>query len=105
MVSQFSIKMSGLAREDLRSIVRYYAVDLENPSGAAKIYRTIHERINSLRVFPERGRIYPMKDGRTIRLVSSGSFNIYFKVDVNSKNVIILRIAHAHRATEELFRA
>ena len=57
MASRFRVEWTEAATKDFEEIISFIARD--SPLNAAKIYRRIRKRANSLRLFPGRGHTVP----------------------------------------------
>ena len=57
MSDQYDVQWAEVAKNDLKEIINYIAVD--SPENAMKILKKIKQKAASLYTFPERGRIVP----------------------------------------------
>lgn len=53
----FKVRWSLAASQDLESIVDFVARD--TPQGARRVLRNLHKRAETLKTFPQRGRVVP----------------------------------------------
>lgn len=98
---KFKIIMMSLAREKLRNILHYYAVELNNPNSARKICGEITKK-NDLSDMPF---IYPIYDvdpwkHREIRHFTVRNHIVYYKADETLKTVFVFKIVGAAQNPE-----
>jgi len=90
MPKEYEIEWTETARDDLNEIVDYIAVDsIEN---AIRINDTSISKVDSLKYFPNRGRIVPelRKFGiDNYREIIFTPYRIFFRIENNSKAVIL----------------
>ena len=91
-MSNYSVKMTGRALNDLERICEYIATSRIKPDDGLSIFGSIEERVMSLEDFPheyrERGvGIYAKKGYGQI---SVGDFTIIYRVDESQKAVVIV---------------
>ena len=55
MSDKYDVIWSYVAEDDLRNIIEYIAED--NPANASKVFKKIKQKVSSLYILPERGRI------------------------------------------------
>jgi len=90
---QYKIIWSSSFFKELDKICRYVATELKEPKISKKIYRSIVEKINSLKIFPERYIKFQIKDIE-FRKISFKNFIIIYQVDFKLREVLILHIFH-----------
>lgn len=54
---EFKISVPSSVKKDIEEIINYYTI--ERPEYAEKIFKAIFDQINSLKYFPNKGRIVP----------------------------------------------
>jgi len=88
------VLVSPEAANDLRKIHAYIALELQNPSAAAKAVKDLRESVEALQTFPERGKpldsVLPVHT--PFRYLVCGSYRIFYLTDGNT--VEIIRILH-----------
>lgn len=84
------IRWTEEAERWLREIHDYIA--RENPA-ALKTARGIHEKVQSLSSFPERGSIHTGKSGRPFRILLYGHYRIAYSLN-QDQDVTVLGIFH-----------
>ncbi len=92
------------AKLDLYNIDEYISVELLAPHSAQKILGSIERKINSLRVFPERGVLYDKEPwhSKGVRVVQVKHYKIVFQIDKKARSVTILHIIYAKRDLDAL---
>jgi toxin ParE1/3/4 len=93
------VTKSPESRKDLEAIWSYIAKD--SPTAASSMLRRINHNIDSLRHAPYRGEAQP-QFGENIRRIIVDNYLVFYRVE---EKVQILRIYHAARKWEDLFRA
>ena len=91
----FKIVWTFRARGDLRDIASFIAVD--NPSAALKLGDLIFARVDSLKNFPELGRIVPERNQPDLREIIVRDYRIIYRVKKKEKCLEILRVWHGAR--------
>ncbi|WP_299440029.1 type II toxin-antitoxin system RelE/ParE family toxin [uncultured Rhodospira sp.] len=93
MTAPWRLDWRPMAREDLRSIVRYIGRD--NPSRARTFGREVRDKVSRLANHPEMGR--PGRPGLPdgIReLVAHPGYVVFYRLHTETRTVEILRIKH-----------
>lgn len=91
------------ARQDIKDIIRYYAVDKANPSAAENVVRAIRDTCKRAGEDPETGRARPdIRPGVRVKLVRGYPFAVYFRIAQPGAafRVQILRILHQRRSVD-----
>ena len=83
------------SREDLRAISIFIARD--NPAAALQLGDVIFQRMDSLRSFPELGRVVPERGEPNIREIVVGNYRVVYRFRREQKKVEILRVWHGAR--------
>jgi plasmid stabilization system protein ParE len=83
------------SREDLRAISIFIARD--NPAAALQLGDVIFQRMDSLRSFPELGRVVPERGEPNIREIVVGNYRVVYRFRREQKTVEILRVWHGAR--------
>lgn len=84
---------SDVARNDLRAIHDYIALDSE--LYAKKTVRDIVERGSTLQSMPERGRVVPELNDPHVREIFVYSYRVIYQI--SSAGVEVLTVIHDHR--------
>lgn len=87
------VKWSHPARDDLRAIHDY--ISLDSRFYAKKVVRDIVETAETIRDFPERGRIVPEVNEPGVREVFVYSYRLLYQVSRN--DIYILAVVHGRR--------
>jgi len=93
----YSVKLTELARKDLRGIYEYFAFTRLEPRFARKIKQRIVDKLKSLNEMPHRYPVYqeePWKS-RGLRQVGIGGYCCFYFV--REKSVEVIRIMYGDR--------
>jgi toxin ParE1/3/4 len=96
----FKIVWTLRSRADLRDIATFIAKD--NPDAALRLGALIFDRVNSLKKFPELGRVVPERNQPAIREIVVKNYRTIYRVRKNEKIVEILRVWHGARGETEV---
>lgn len=96
----YQIRLSHSARSDLKAIVRYISVD--DPDHALRFGRFLIQHANDLGHFPERGRVVPEFDEKSIREIIVREYRIIYRLNQKRQEIEIIRFWHAARGIPEL---
>lgn len=104
MNDNFVVQFTALAIDDLRGIFNYISFTLENPESAEKIVKRIREKLFDLSHNPEGYPLVSIKklEEYEVHKIIIGNYISFFRVDNNSKKVIILRIVYGKRNLETM---
>jgi plasmid stabilization system protein ParE len=91
----FKIIWARQAREDLRDIVTFIALD--NPIAAETFGYLLMTKVDTLASFPRLGRIVPEENDEDIREVIFRSYRIVYLVIEKQQVVAIMRVWHGAR--------
>lgn len=95
----YEISMTPQAKDDLRGIYEYIAVDLQSPQNAAGQLDRLEESIDSLDKMPERFRVYEKEPwrSRNLRIMPMDNF-LFFYIPDNEDNVVtVIRVLYGGR--------
>lgn len=95
----YKIIFSQQANLDLREISEYISLTLSSPNTATNLLNKLEKAILSLKIFPERYRVYqtePLKS-KKIRLFPVANYIILYTTDIPSKIVNIIRVIYGKR--------
>jgi plasmid stabilization system protein ParE len=96
----FKIIWSRQAREDLRDIVSFIALD--NPPIAEKFGFRLMSSVDSLANFPELGRFVPEEQDQNVREIIVRPYRIIYRLQAEKQTVAIARIWHGARGEPEI---
>lgn len=91
------IVWSPLAVERLEAVFEYISND--NLAAAQKMVDRILKRVDSLAMFPERGRKVPETNREEIREVFEGEYRLIYRV--SSKKIFVLTIRNFKQLLQE----
>ncbi len=106
MVTRYEVIVTEPAKKDLFEIGHYIKFSIKE-AGIAEIFISgLLQKLSLLKTFPNR---YPRLDdeelsNRGIRSISFKTHLIFYKVDIISKKVIILRIGYARRNWNQILK-
>jgi toxin ParE1/3/4 len=83
------IVWSPLAVDRVSEIAGYIAQD--NPVAAESWINTVFKKVEDLKAFPERGRIVPETDSKTIRELIYGNYRIIYRLEEKRLSVLTVR--------------
>jgi plasmid stabilization system protein ParE len=98
----FRVILTPRAQQDLRSVTKFIAE--HDRDAAQKFGYKLVEVSLSLNRMPERGRVVPEFDDRTIRELIHRSYRIIYQVDRTLGMVCVLRFWHAARGEPNLYK-
>jgi toxin ParE1/3/4 len=101
MKKSYDVGWSETANEDLLSVIEYIA--RENPLQASKIFGEIKKRAESLRAFPDRGRVVPELQDQGItpyRELINGPWRIMYRVSEDI--VYVLSVLDSRQNVEDI---
>jgi toxin ParE1/3/4 len=88
------------SQEDLQEIVSFIARD--NPNQALEVGNALIDKALSIGTFPERGRIVPELQVKSVREIIHGSYRIVYELLHNPDAVFVLRFWHAARGVPNI---
>jgi len=100
-INIYTVNVSKNARNDLKEIIKY--ISKNNPMNALKVLKKIEDRMNTLKIFPERGGYIPelLKNNiKDYRQLIESPWRIIYRID--NKIVNILLIIDSRRNTQDL---
>ena len=96
----YQIVVTDIARDDLRSINRYIALD--SPDRAIRYVRVLLASVRKLAQFPDFGRPVSEFGRPDLREIVVGRYRIVYRVSHDAKKIEILRFWNGHRGTPEI---
>ncbi len=98
----YEIRMTLEAREDLRGIFEYIAVDLQSVQNAAGQLNRLEEAISSLDQMPERFRVYEKEPwhSRNLRVMPVDHYVVFYIPDNESHIVTVICVMYGGRDVE-----
>lgn len=106
MASEYAYCFTEKAEQDLDEILRYIAVDLDNPIAAKGFFEKVFDKIDTVRCFPESGALVDNEflADKAVRKLLVDHYVIYYKVFYDQKMLYIVRIAYGKRNLDEILR-
>ena len=95
----YTIHYTEKAEADLQEILYYVALDSGSRETTIRLWETIQKSIQVLETFPEAGvrpRFSPIRK-QGYRMLPSGRYLIFYKVQESSGQIMISRILHGAR--------
>jgi toxin ParE1/3/4 len=96
----FKVIWTEQAREDLRNIVAFIALD--DPLVAERYGLSLISKVDTLINFPRLGRVVPEIGLEDIREIIVRPYRIVYQVDERQQVIAIARVWHAARGEPEL---
>jgi plasmid stabilization system protein ParE len=95
------------AADDLNEIVSYLAVELDNPSAAAKFLDRLHGAIENICTFPESGArvLNEFLPNESIRKVLVDHYVLYYLPNAEAETIYVLRIIYGRRNMDEILKS
>lgn len=104
MASEYKIRFTRRAVQDVTGIVDYLAGELANPTAAAALKKKLGECLDTLRMFPQSGTLvknaYIPQTGIREKLI--GNYVLFYQPDAEMQAVYILRVVHGSRDLDEV---
>ncbi|MCX7656813.1 MAG: type II toxin-antitoxin system RelE/ParE family toxin [Treponemataceae bacterium] len=98
---EYKVSIPNSVKRDIEEIIEYYL--LERPDYAQKIFESITSRINSLKHFPQKGRIVPELREYNIneyREIIESYWRIIYRIEKN--HVEIFTVIDSRRNVQDL---
>jgi toxin ParE1/3/4 len=97
MSESFRVTVSDDTTDDLHEILSY--IQARSPQGAMTLAMRFHEAIEGLATMPFRYREVgkSRETGASVRSLPVEPYIIYFKVEEDDREVVVLRVLHAKR--------
>lgn len=95
----YKVEMTPRAKDDLRHLYKYIAIDLQSPKTAAgQLYR-LEEYIDSLSEMSERFRVYDKEPwrSRNLRIMHVNNYLVFYIPNHTDKVVSIVRVMYGGR--------
>ena len=101
---KYSVSLSLEAKEDLRSIASYISYTLKNKIAAHNQTQRIRKEIRDLNLFPKRFGLVEWEPWHSmdIHKMPVDNFVVYYLVQVDSREVIVVRIFYGGRDVERI---
>lgn len=92
----YEIRMTPQAKDDLRGIFEYIAIDLQSPQNAAGQLDRLEESINSLDHMPERFCVYDKEPwrGRNLRIMPVDNYLVFYIPNHDENVVTVIRVMY-----------
>ena len=99
----YRVALSERAKNDLREIYTYIALNLFAPNSASKLLSRLKEAICSLNLFPE---AYPVYEAvgfaeHRLRMMPVGRYRVFYLVDHKENSVYIVRVLFERQDVEK----
>ena len=101
MSHKYDVIWSYVAEDDLRNIIEYIAED--NPANASKVFKKIKQKVSSLYILPERGRIVQeLRDQGILqyRELMISPWRVIYRI--SGKSVSVLSILDSRQNIEDI---
>ena len=98
-MDKYSIRITAQAREHLRSIRDYIAIDLSEPGIAKSILKLLRKRMATLSFMPHRVKLIDEQPWRDIgfRKIRVKNYYVYFWINDAAKQVNIIAVIYVKR--------
>lgn len=96
----YQVILSVPARSDLQNIVHY--ISLDDREQARRFGMFLIQQARSLGQFPERGRVVPEFEDKSIREIIVKDYRVVYRVDREKRTIEIVRFWHTGRGTPAL---
>lgn len=104
-MEKYSINHTIAVKKDIADIAYYICESLKNPSAADDFLQFIEHEIDQLEVFPfKHNGIGYRYDDKEIRIKPANEYNIFYVVDTDCKEIIILRILNRRKEWDWIIR-
>ena len=101
MNKKYKVEWAAVAESDLKQIIDYMAAD--NPGNALHLFKKIRQKVSSLYVFPERGRIVPELQGQGIHIYRElivAPWRIIYRI--SDGTVFVLSVINSRQNIEDI---
>lgn len=104
MEVNYSYKFTEKAEEDLDAALRYIAEELNNPSAASNLAKSVFKSIDAVLVCPDMGKLVVNEylSDKTIRRLLIDNYVLYYKVLIEEKTIYIVRFVYGKRNLDEI---
>lgn len=101
----YEVVLTPNAKQDLRDIYRYIAVDLQSEQNANGQLDRLEENILKLDEMPERFRVYDREPwrSRNLRVMPVDHYLVFYIPDHQAKTVTVVRIMYGGRDIDAQF--
>lgn len=96
----YQVRLSRSARADIQVVVRYISID--DSSHAVRFGRLLIQHINSLGRLPERGRVVPEFENKSLREIIFRAYRIVYRLNHDKRVVEVVRVLHTARSIPDL---
>jgi len=96
----YQVILSVPARSDIQNIVHY--ISLDDREQARRFGMFLIQQARSLGQFPERGRVVPEFEDKSIREIIVKDYRVVYRVDRDKRTIEIVRFWHTGRGTPAL---
>ncbi|MFI3326874.1 MAG: type II toxin-antitoxin system RelE/ParE family toxin [Clostridia bacterium] len=99
---KYAVKISKVAKEDLRDIYKYIAYDLLSPQTALNQLDRLEQKIYSLENMPTKYRVYDKEISTEIRFIPVNNYCVFYKINEENSIVDIIRVIYGGRNIENI---
>jgi len=103
-VGEFKVIIETTAESDLLGILRYITETLKEPATAKRIYFSIKEKINNLKIIPQRHPLVrdEVLATRGLRWMPAENYSVFYIVNEYEYKVNVLRILYNRREWQNI---
>ena len=94
-MKQYNVKITSKALADMEAIYDYIADELLNPDAAMGQYNRIADAIESLRMFPERYRLFDFQSEHELGMRQIPGDNYTAIYVIQGDDVVVLRVLYS----------
>lgn len=97
--NKFTYRLSETAESDIDEIIKYIAVDLENPDAAQSLLDDMIKKIEYLCEMPNIGHIVDndLLQRNDVRRILVHSYILYYIIEESEKKINIVRVSYGRR--------
>lgn len=95
----YEIQLTAKAEDDLRSIYKYIAVNLQSAGTASALLDRLELAIDSLAQMPERFKVYGSEPwrSRNLRIMPIENYLVFYIPDNKTATVTVIRVMYGAR--------
>ena len=100
----YKVSISEQAGKDLNDIYSYIYYDLKSKISADRIVQRLHNAMVGLSEMPKRFHVYSQEPwfSREVRSVPVGNYSVFYFVNDDEKDVLVIRIVYGKRNMKKL---
>ena len=106
MKSEYRVKYSPEALDDIRGIYSYIAIELQAEQTAVNQVNRIRQNIRKLSMYPEKHRIVGWEPWNSMgmRMLPVDNYVVYYLIEEDKKTVSIVRVFYSGRDVEHIIK-